>query len=71
MQRPLLGFDTSTINALRKDGAEIEPLLAAFDAAYDAQGHAEPEVKHKAPHGKRAPRTERDLREGKKIREFG
>lgn len=34
MQRPLLGFDTSAINALRKDGAEVEPLLAAFDAAY-------------------------------------
>ena len=34
MQRPLLGFDTSAINALRKDGPEIEPLLAAFDAAY-------------------------------------
>jgi hypothetical protein len=28
MQRPLLGFDTSAINALHKDGAEIEPLLA-------------------------------------------
>jgi hypothetical protein len=34
MYRPLLGFDTSAINALRKDGAEVQPLLAAFDAAY-------------------------------------
>jgi len=34
MQRPLLGFDTSAINALRRDGAQVEPLLAALDAAY-------------------------------------
>lgn len=34
MYRPLLGFDTSGINALNKGGAGAEHLIAGLDAAY-------------------------------------
>jgi hypothetical protein len=32
--RPILGFDTSVINALHKDGPSAEPLLAGLSAGY-------------------------------------
>ena len=34
MRRSILGFDTSVINALHKDGASAEPLLAGLSAGY-------------------------------------
>jgi len=34
VHRPLLGFDTSVINAIHKDGASAEPLLAGLSAGY-------------------------------------
>ena len=34
MHRPILGFDTSVVNALHKDGVSAEPLLAALSAGY-------------------------------------
>ncbi|HTU43275.1 MAG TPA: hypothetical protein VMF10_16320 [Candidatus Aquilonibacter sp.] len=34
MQRPLIGFDTSAINALRRNAHDIQSLAAAFEVAY-------------------------------------
>src|ERR1700686_3111233 len=34
MHRTILGFDTSVINALHKDGVAAEPLLARMSAGY-------------------------------------
>jgi hypothetical protein len=34
MQRTIIGFDTSAINAVRRGGSDVEPLLAALDIAY-------------------------------------
>jgi hypothetical protein len=34
VHRPILGFDTSVINAIHQDGASAEPLLAGLSAGY-------------------------------------